>query len=93
MEEAGEMNCGITLCVDCHIPLPHPSPTLCDSWEILTLKAYCYEECNCLVRFCFAQDQCILQIASKFLRTHIHLMEQIDLCQERSITVLSVSVL
>lgn len=61
----------------CFTPTPH-SVTSHHCQEVLTLKAFLYGECSSLLsKFCFAQDQwCVLHTASKFLRTNIHLMDQ-----------------
>lgn len=82
VEGTGETDCGITL-HNCRVPPFHRYPaysfeTSYYSWEIMTLKAYLYEEGNSLLRrFCFAKDLCILPVSSEFLTTSIHLMEQI----------------
>lgn len=68
---------------NCRVPPVHRYPiysfeTSYYSWEIVTLKAYLYEEGNSLLRrFCFAKDLCILPVSSEFPTTSIHLMKQI----------------
>lgn len=59
--------------------------------EILTLKAFLYIECNSLLsKFCFAKDQCILHIASKFLRTSVQGLDQVLKRREKRSSVVCI---